>query len=172
MWEVPSGALKLFTKVLGFARDGMADKAGHAHLSELRAKREETFFLRLDRTKAEREALWRFLEGPNPEFRDPTRFALLEAFPDANSYTALADLLKAVVPFRLDDLEQEKFKQEIAPTRSMRSHSYVELADRVGGMETLLRKAIAIVPNSRKLKAVFASLEKWRISAQETVLTT
>jgi hypothetical protein len=170
--EVPSGALKLFTTVLRFERDGIAGKRDTRTFLSFVQNERETFFLRLDRTKAEREALWRFLEGPNPEFRNPTRFALLEAFPDANSYAALAGLLKSVVPFRLDDLEPDKFKQAIAANPEHALEAYVELADRVGGMETLLQNAIAVVPNSLKLKSVCDSLERWRVAAQETVLTT
>jgi hypothetical protein len=170
--EVPSGALKLFTTVTGFATDGIAGKRDTRTFLSFVQNERETFFLRLDRTNAEPEALWRFLQGPNPEFRDPARFALLEAFPDANSYAALADLFKSVVPFRLDDLEPEKFKQAIAASPEHALEAYVELADRVGGLETLLRKAIAIVPQSRKVKAVCDSLERWRVAAQETVLTT
>ena len=170
--EVPSGALKLFTKVLGFARDGINGKRDTRTFLSFVQNERETFFLRLYLSSLERDALWRFLEGPNPEFRDPTRFALLEAFPDAKSYATLAGLLKAVVPFQLDDLEPENFKQAIAANPEHALEAYVELADRVGGLEALLRKAIAIVPNSHKLKAVCDSLERWRVAAQETVLTT
>jgi hypothetical protein len=169
--EVPIGALKLFTTVRRFETDGIDGKRDTRTLLSFVQNERETFFLSLDRTRAEREALWRFFEGPNPEFRDPTRFALLEAFPDANSYAPLAGLLKSVVPFRLDDLELEKFKQAIAANPEHALEAYVELADRVGGLETLLRKAMAIVPNSLKLKAVCDSLERWRVAAQETVLT-
>jgi len=170
--EVPSGALKLFATVRGFETDGIAGKRDARTFLSVVQNERETFFLSLDRTKAEREALWGFLQGPNPEFRDPTRFALLEAFPDANSYAALADILKSVVPFRLDDLEPETFKQAIAANPQHALEAYVELADRVGGLETLLRKAMAIVPNSLKLKAVCDSLERWGVAAHETVLTT
>ena len=99
-------------------------------------------YLRLDRTEAEREAMWRFLEGPNPEFRDPTRFALLDAFLDADSYVVLAGLLKSVVPFQLrGSLEPEKFKREIAANPEHTLEAYVELADRVGGLSNTFSRA-------------------------------
>jgi hypothetical protein len=170
--EVPTGALKLFTTVRGLATDGIAGKRDARTFLSFVQNEKETFFLSLDRTSAESEALWRFLEGPNPEFRDPTRFALLEAFPDVNSYAALAGLLKSVVPFRLDDLEPETFKQAIVANPEHALEAYVELVDRIGGLETLLRKAMAMVPNSLKPKAVCDSLKRWRVAAEETVLTT
>ena len=170
--EIPPGALRLFNRALGFATDGGAgQREARAFLSFVQNER-ETFFLRLDPTRAEPEALWRFLEGPNPEFRDPARFALLEAFPDKYSYAVLGYLLKAVVPFRLDDLEPEKFQQVVAANPEHALETYVELADRVGGLETLLRKARVLVPGSRKLRSVCDSLKRWRIAARKTVLTT
>jgi hypothetical protein len=132
---------------------------------------QQTFFLEGDRVTVDRDALWRFLDGPSPEFRDPARFALLEAFSDAASYSMLGGLFKSLVPFRLDDLDPETFAKSISANLEHALEPYVELADRVGVLETLLRKALVIVPDSRKLRAVGDALERWRVAARRTVLT-
>ena len=82
-----------------------------------------------------------FSRGSQSRVRDPTRFALLDAFLDADSYVVLAGLLKSVVPFRLDDLEPEKFKREIAANPEHTLEAYVELADRVGGLSNTFSRA-------------------------------
>jgi hypothetical protein len=112
--EIPQGALNLFTTVRGFVAEGGNGKRDTRTLLSFVQHQRETFFLEIDWKIAEREALWRFLESPNPEFRDPARFALLEAFPDVSSFGTLGSLFVSAVPFRLDDLGAEAFIRAIA----------------------------------------------------------
>ena len=170
--EVPPAVLGRFNTMREFAVKGTGGQRDTRSFLSFVQNEGETLFVPLDRTKATPEALWSFLDGPNPEFRDPARFALLEAFADANSYVHLAHILQEVVPFPLDDLQPERFKERIAANPEHALEVYVELADRVGSLEALLQKAGTLVPDSRKLKAVRESLERWRLAARKTVLST
>jgi hypothetical protein len=170
--EVPQGALRLFSTVRGFITDGVNGIRDTRTLLSFVQHQRETFFLEIDRKLGGGEALGRFLEAPNAEFRDPARFAVLEAFPDPSSYDALAGLFKSAVPFRLDDLEANAFKQAIAADPEHALEVYIELVDRAGVLETFLTEALASRPQSLKLKLVCDALERWRIAARNIVMNT
>ncbi|MBS0177007.1 MAG: AAA family ATPase [Nitrospira sp.] len=170
--KVPDRAREWFKTLRELAQEKPASMWDtRAFLSHVQ-KQKETFVVPVASARVRRKALWRYLDGPNPEFRDPARFALLAAFPTAKSYHALAALLKSIVPYPLKDLEPEAFTRAVEASPEHALQPYVELVDRVGKLPFFLRKAMALstAAGARKLKAVANAINRWRTAARKTVL--
>jgi hypothetical protein len=116
--------------------------------------------VRLDSSSLGSEVLVRALRGPDPELRDPCRFALLQAYSDPQSWRRLADLLRSVIRAGLDDLSAESFAEALAPDPERGLEVYVELADRAWALGDLLRAARADRPGA-KLDDVLAAHDRW-----------
>ena len=109
--------------------------------------------------------------GPDSEFRDPCRFALLDAYPDAASRRQLGALFQSVVGLDLIDLVPDVFAESLAPDPEHGLESYVELADRTWQLGELLRRAAAERPHAQKLQQVLEAYERWD-SAFKAVIKT
>ena len=107
--------------------------------------------------------------GPDSEFRDPCRFALLEAYPDAESRRQLGALFQSVVGLDLIDLIPDVFAESLAPDPEHGLESYVELADRTWQLGELLRRAVNERPQAPKLKQVLDAYERWDTSFRAVV---
>jgi hypothetical protein len=106
----------------------------------------------------------------NPEFRDPLRFALREAFSD--DFEELRQLLVAVVPFELDDLKRESFARELSSDLEHALRAHVELIDRCGKTGELLARARSLRPSSSKLELVARAHDRWRLALRRLFETT
>jgi hypothetical protein len=166
---IPPPALSQLTAVRKILTEGVGGQRTARTLLSYVQFQKDTYFVPINVSQADPASLWRYLESPNPEFRDPARYSLLEAFPDQASYSALAGLFASAVPFPVDDLQPEAFAKALAADPERALESYVELADRAGVLETLLEKALALRPQSRKLQAVRDALARWREAARKTV---
>jgi hypothetical protein len=166
---VPPAALRFLSNVHKILTEGAGgQRTVRQALSYIQSLR-ESYSVFIDWTKADGDSLWRFLENPISEFRDPARFALLDAFGDPSSYPALAGLIGSAIPVPFDDLQLDVFTQEISPDPEHGLEPYVELADRAGVLHLLLGRALVISPGNRKLAAVYGAIESWREAARTSV---
>lgn len=110
-----------------------------------------------------------YFRGPDSEFRDPCRFALLEAYPDAASRRQLGALFQSVVGLDLVDLDPDVFAESLAPDPEHGLESYVELTDRSWQLGELLRRAVDQRPQAPKLRLVLAAYERWDASFRAAV---
>jgi hypothetical protein len=116
--------------------------------------------------------LWWYMKDPTPEFRDPARFAILEACRDEAAYAQFSALLQTLIPYQLDDLEPDAFVRQLGNNPEHALEAYVELADRAGVLEDLLRQASAFWPAAPKLRMVLTKLEEWRGAARALIFST
>lgn len=111
------------------------------------------------------ESLFR---GPDPEFRDPCRFALLEAYSERDTWPRLRELLASVIELDLDDLKPEKFTEVFSANPEFALERFVELVDRKWELGTLLRRAVEDSPGSGKLNAVKSAHSRWDAAVRLT----
>jgi hypothetical protein len=114
---------------------------------------------------------WDLMCGPDPEFRDPSRFALLEAFPDAAGRRRLGELFSANIPLALDDLSPAAFAESTALNPEHALESYVELADRCGVLHTLMQAASREQPDAAKLLRVTQAYGRWTDAVHDLFLS-
>jgi len=102
----------------------------------------------------------RYLRGPDPEFRDPCRFALLDAYPDRAAHEWLCLLIEKVIPFPLTDLTPDTFADTMSANPEQTLEVYVELVDRCWALGKLLKLAVDDRPTD-KLQRVYTSHSRW-----------
>lgn len=107
------------------------------------------------------EDLLHWFRGPDSEFRDPTRFALLDAFCCLTDYEALASLLSEVLPMSFPDLDPVSFARAMEINPEHHLEPYIELVDRTWALGTLLSNAVAARPNADRLQQVKAAHQRW-----------
>ena len=105
--------------------------------------------------------LLRWFRGPDSEFRDPVRYALLDAFQTPADYRVLARLLDKSLTLRFPDFNPARFAIEIQPDPEHYLEPYIELVDRSWSLGTLLKKATAARPNAEKLARVRDAYSRW-----------
>ena len=111
----------------------------------------------------------RLLRGPDPDFRDPCRFALLEAFPDESSRAELARIFSYVVRYRLADFEPQAFAAVLSTNPEHALESYVEFIDRCWSLGFLLRRASLSRPQAAKLARVTEAYNRWDTAVRHTI---
>jgi hypothetical protein len=116
------------------------------------------------------EKLLQLLRGPDPEFRDPCRFALLDAFPDHDSRIELGAVFSSAIELKLEDLNPTAFADALATGPEHALESYVELADRSWALGELMRQARIARPHHVKLKKVSDAYERWDSAVSATLL--
>lgn len=105
--------------------------------------------------------LLELIKGPNREFRDPCRFALLEAFPDSNSWEQLAGFIASKGTLTFDDLAPDVFAKAMESDPEHVLENYIELVDRSYGMGDLLRDTNKERPDAAKLSKVLNAYTAW-----------
>ncbi len=116
------------------------------------------------------EFMLKLLRGPDPEFRDPCRFALLEAFPDHSSRMALGEIISSIVKLDLEDLNPNTFADALAASPEHALESYIDLVNRCWSLGELLRRASSERPESEKLYRVLKAYERWDTAVSTTIL--
>ncbi|UOQ75287.1 hypothetical protein [Hymenobacter cellulosilyticus] len=117
------------------------------------------------------ESVLAIVRGPDPEFRDPIRFALLEAYPGPSAFPRLAKIIASLIPYELDDLEPSVFADIIAADPERGLESYIELIDRNWSLGELLNKARNECADlSPKLAQVHAAYTRWDEAIRTSVL--
>ncbi len=124
----------------------------------------------IDLSRHKSENLLQLLRGPDPEFRDPCRFALLDAFQDHASRMDLGSIFSSVVKLKLEDLDPVIFANALATAPEHALESYVELADRSWTLGELMRQAKKARPNNMKLRKVSDAYERWDNAVNATLL--
>jgi hypothetical protein len=107
------------------------------------------------------EELLNMFRGPDTEFRDPCRFALMEAFPDPASRRELGALIRSLVDLDLIDLTPDSFSEALSTDPEIALENYIELVDRTWQLGPLLKLALIERPDSPKLRAVALAYEHW-----------
>ncbi len=99
--------------------------------------------------------------GPDSEFRDPFRFALLDAYSGSADYVRLGAIFTDVINLPLRDLSPTQFAKALSANAEHALESYIELADRAWQLPELLRRTVADRPNSEKLVRVYEAHKRW-----------
>lgn len=126
-------------------------------------------FLSISPDTTDAETFLRHFRGPDPEFRDPCRYALLEAFPDRPSRRRLGALIASVINLKLDDLKPDAFADALAADPEHALESYVEMVDRAWALGELMRRALKEGVTSAKLDMVSSAYERWDKAVRVTV---
>lgn len=114
----------------------------------------------IDPNKMSAENALKYLRGPNPEFHDPCRFALLEAFPDRSSRRRLGEIIASLLDLNADDLNPDSFVDALAADPEHALEVYVELVDRAWSLGTLMSQAEKETVSS-KLNKVSSAYKYW-----------
>jgi hypothetical protein len=115
------------------------------------------------------EFLVDLIRGPDPEFRDPCRFALLDAFPDKAQQKLLGEIIASIVELPLDDLAPDAFADALAADPEHALEDYIELVDRVWGLGKLLGQARRERPNAKNLGRVQQAFERWDEASRSVI---
>ena len=108
-----------------------------------------------------RPYLWGALRGPDPDFRNPVRFAVMAAFRTKASYRKLATIILEVTKSDTGDLNPGTFSEIISENPEHRLINYIELVDRCWAMGEFLRLVLAYKPNAVKLQEVEKRYTQW-----------
>ena len=124
--------------------------------------------LQLDPNNTSAEEAWVYLRGPSPEFRDPCRFALLEAFPNRASLRTLGELFAKIIALDTPDLQPDTFAEIIAANPEQALAPYVEFVDRVWALGDLMSLANKKA-SSPKLERVSTAFDSWNEAVAATI---
>ncbi len=112
----------------------------------------------------------KYLRGPDLDFRDPVRFALLEAYPDYASWKRLGEIIADVVNLKLEDLEPDSFAESMSSGAEHSLENYVELVDRRWSLGKLLHSVHRDRPKARKISLIGQAYERWNKAFHLTVM--
>lgn len=101
------------------------------------------------------------LRGPDVEFRDPVRFALLAEFTDTAGREQLAEMIQAQIEIPLADLVPTAFAEALRIDAEHSLETPVELVDRAWRLGDLLAAATAARPRAARLYWVRDAHQRW-----------
>lgn len=111
----------------------------------------------------------KYLRGPSPEFRDPCRFALLEAFPDRSSLYKLGDIIYSLTEIHAQDVNPASFANTLAADPEHALVIYVEIIDRAWALGDLMHSAANKAAASSKVNKVYSAFMKWDNALTTTI---
>lgn len=114
------------------------------------------------------ETAWDYLRGPSPEFRDPCRFALLDAFPDRSSHRKLGEIFASLISVDATDLKPDVFADTVAADPEAALQVYVEFVDRIWMLGDLMNEARKWAA-SPKLEQVSDAFNRWNDALRATI---
>jgi hypothetical protein len=129
-----------------------------------REKRDLWHKMSIDIKKADTDFVFELVRGPDPIFRDPCCYALIEALEKPEDYNRLAELMQSVIKIRLSDLQPEKFAATVKGNPEQALQPYVEIIDRSWMLGDFIRSAQKAFPASLKMLRVKNAYEKWESS--------
>ena len=114
------------------------------------------------------DTAWKYLRGPSPEFRDPCRFALLDAFPDRSSHRKLGEIFASLIHVDAQDLKPDGFADTLAADPEAALQVYVEFVDRIWMLGDLMDEARKW-STSPKLSQVSDAFNRWNNALHATI---
>ncbi len=111
----------------------------------------------------------KFIKGPDSIFRDPCRYAILDAFKDQKSYMQLAELIQSSIKVTLTDLKPNNFIETISSNPESGLEIFIEIIDRSWAMGEFLKNASELRPQASKLIQVRKAYERWDSAFQKLV---
>lgn len=114
------------------------------------------------------QAAWHYLRGPSPEFRDPCRFALLDAFPDRPSLHKLSEIFASLIHVNAQDLQPDVFVDTVSADPEHALAVYVEFVDRNWALGDLMSEARKH-SSSPKLNQVADGFNRWNNALRATI---
>lgn len=100
--------------------------------------------------------------GPDLLFRDPCRYAILDAATTIDDYRQLAEMIRKCIPFTLTDLEPEAFAATVSGNREFALEPFIEIVDRCWNLGSLLIFLNRAYPENKKINVVNELYMKWR----------
>lgn len=136
-----------------------------------RNKIKSTFNAPIRNNETPRATTIKLLRGPDPEFRDLCKYALLEIFRDSSHYSELASHIVHVLPLRVSDFGPKNIAVQdhkhtpffLAMMRSPEStlEAYIEFVDRAWSLGSLMKRILKSHPQAKKLKDVYERYLAW-----------
>lgn len=124
----------------------------------------------LNLEKLDPETQYRIVKGPQPVFRDPCRYAILDLYPTRPLQEKLATIFQSVLKVQYKDLESKSFADSLSTSMEIALGPYIELVDRswaLGDLLSVLRKES---PNADKLNKIADAYEEWERSLTQLIL--
>lgn len=118
----------------------------------------------------DKETLYDIVRGPDPIFRDPCRYAVLEAFNKENEYHELAGLIQQSISIKLTDLEPEAFAARMMQDAETALEIFIEIIDRSWALGDFLRLLHDKKREAKKIKQVLDVYENWEKCFRRLVL--
>lgn len=101
------------------------------------------------------------LRGPDPEFRDPLRYSILEEYTTSQARSRLAGIFQSLLDFPLADLEPGRFVGELDNDAEHSLIPFVELIDRAWQIGPLLKALCMDRPDSVSLQHIRSLYTEW-----------
>lgn len=106
-------------------------------------------------------AVKRLLRGPDPEFRDPLRSVLAQAFPQDSDREELAAIVLELYPHRLKDLQPSAFAKAMRLSSRDTLVTLVEFIDRARLMPAFVRRVQAVRPTVPEVEVLARGYGLW-----------
>lgn len=118
----------------------------------------------------DRKTVYDIVRGPDPIFRDPCRYAVLDAFTTHEHYRELAGYIQQNINIKLTDLEPEQFATRMMQDAETALEIFIEIIDRTWALGDFLRLLHKNKPEAKKIKQVLEVYENWENSFRQLVL--
>lgn len=138
-------------------------------VDDLQREYRSEWFLEMQISELKADRVVNLLRGPDPEFRLPVKFALLDAFARDSNHEAVAGLFLAVLPYRLEELETSQFAKAWAYNREAALEPLIELADRCWKLGELIIRAQKERPRATKLQWVERGYRHWDRAVEKAI---
>jgi hypothetical protein len=101
---------------------------------------------------------------PNPEFRGPAKFAVIDAFTTKSDYRFVASSAAALIDMRPHDFHPKRFadRASIPGLAGQEIAALIQFVDRSGKLGPLLKRLRARKPKAAKLRLVGEAFERWQ----------
>jgi hypothetical protein len=121
-------------------------------------------------TAKQNKLLLTWLKGPDPEFRDPVRYAIIESFTTRTSIKKLAKIIRGVTTMHNAELEPDAFATAIMENPEHTLVPYVELVDRCWALDEFIDALLKYKPKGKKLQLVRKSYDRWNKAYEKAII--
>jgi hypothetical protein len=117
----------------------------------------------------DKTTIYEIVRGPDPIFRDPCRYAVLDAFSTYQDYRNLAGYIQQSINVKLTDLEPEQFATRMTQDAETALEIFIEIVDRSWALGDFLRLLHRKKQKAKKIKQVLDVYENWENSFRQLV---